>query len=78
MTTLNAAIPDDLHQALLAQAELEHVSVDTLISRALRAAIALPLLRMGVEERAARGNRDDFDRITSRVRDVPPVPGDER
>jgi hypothetical protein len=78
MTTLNAAISDDLHQALLAQAELEQVSMDTLISRALRAAIALPLLRMGVEERAARGNWDDFDRITARVHDVPPVPGDER
>ena len=27
MTTLQAAIPDDLHEAVLAQAEREHISV---------------------------------------------------
>lgn len=78
MTTLHAAIPDDLHEALLAQAEREHVSMDTWISRALRAAVAVPLLRLSVEERKARGNWDEFDRITARVQDAPPVPGDER
>ena len=39
MTTLRAAIPDDLHEAVLAQAEREHISVDALISRTLRAAV---------------------------------------
>jgi hypothetical protein len=63
MTTLQAAIPDDLHDALVAQAAREHISVDALISRTLR---------------AARGNWEDFDRIMSRVADVPPAPGDER
>lgn len=37
MTTLRAAVPDDLHEAVLAQAEREHISVDVLISRTLRA-----------------------------------------
>ena len=78
MTTLQAAIPDDLHEAVLAQAEREHISVDTLISRTLRAAVALPLLGLSVQDRAARGNWEDFDRIMSRVPDVPPVPGDEK
>ena len=63
MTTLQAAIPDDLHEAVLAQAEREHISVDALISRTLRAAVALPLLGLSVQERAARGNWEDFDRI---------------
>ncbi len=31
-----------------------------------------------VKNSAARGNWDDFDRITARVQDVPPVPGDEK
>jgi hypothetical protein len=78
MTTLHAEIPDDLHGALLAQAEREQISVDALISRTLRAAIALPLLRLTVQERAARGRWEDFDRIMARVQDAPPVPGDER
>jgi hypothetical protein len=78
MTTLLAAIPDDLHEAVLAQVEREHISVDALISRTLRAAVALPLLGLNVSERAARGNWEDFDRIMAQVPDVPPVPGDER
>jgi hypothetical protein len=78
MTTLRAAIPDDLHEAVLAQAERENISVDALISRALRAAVALPLLGISVGNRAMRGNWEDFDRVMARVPDAPPVPGDER
>ena len=83
MTTLQAIIPDDIHEAVLAQAGREHISVDALVSRTLRAAVALPLLGLPllgltVQERAARGNWEDFDRITSRVPAAPPVPGDER
>ena len=74
----SSAISDDLHKAVLAQAEREHISVDALISRTLRAAVALPLLGLSVEERAVRGNWEDFDRIMARVPDVPPVPGDEQ
>ena len=78
MTTLQAAIPDDLHEALVAQAARERISVDALISRTLRAAVALPMLGLSVQERAARGNWEDFDRIMDRVPDMPPAPGDER
>jgi hypothetical protein len=78
MTTLKAAIPDDLHEALIAQAAREQISVDVLISRALRAAVALPLLGLSVEDRATQGNWEDFDRIMARVPDRPPLPGDER
>lgn len=78
MTTLRAPIPGDLHSAVLAQAEREQISVDALIARTLRAAVAMPLLGLSVEERAARGSWEDFDRIMARVPDAPPVPGDER
>ena len=77
MTTVHATIPDDLHEAVLAQAERQHLSVDALILRTLRSAVALPLLGLGVEARAARGNWKDFDRIMEHVPDEPPVPGDE-
>jgi len=77
MTTLHATIPDDLHRELLAQAERERISADELVSRALRASVTLPLLRLSMQDRAGRGNWDDFDRIMTRVPDSPPVPGDE-
>jgi hypothetical protein len=78
MTTLRTTIPDDLHAAVLAQAGREHISVDELIARTLRAAVALPLLGWTVTERAAHGNWADFDCIMTRVPDVPAAPGDER
>ena len=77
MKRLQAAIPDHLHEAVLAQAEREHIGVDALVSRTLRA-VALPLLGLSVQERAARGNWEDFDRIMARVPDAPPVPGVEK
>ena len=52
--------------------------MDALISRTLRAAVALPLLGLSVAERAARGNWEDFDHIMARVPDAPPVAGDEK
>ncbi len=77
MTTLRATIPDDLYRELLAQAERERITADELISRSLRASVALPMLRATVEDRASRGNWEEFDRIMARVPDVPPMPGDE-
>lgn len=69
MTTLQATIPDDIHEAVNSQRS-------TLNSQpAQRAAVALPLPGLTVEERAARGNWEDFDRIMSRVPDAPPVSG---
>lgn len=78
MTTLKAAIPDDRHEAVVAQAAREHINVDALISRTLRGAVALPLPGLSMQDRAARGNWEDFDRIMSRVPDVSPASGDDR
>src|SRR5258708_726663 len=54
MTTLQAIIPYDIHEAVLAEAGHEHISVDALVSRTLRAAVVLPLLGLTVQERADR------------------------
>ena len=77
MTTLQAIIPGDIHEAVPAQAGREHISVDALVSRTLRAAVALPPPGLTVQERAGRGHWEDFDRIMSRLPDAPPVPGAE-
>ena len=67
-----------LHEAVVAQAGREHISAEALISRILRAWVVLPMLGLSVQDRAARGNWEDFDRIMARVPDAPPLPGDER
>jgi hypothetical protein len=78
MATLRAAIPDNLHEAVLAQAEREHIRMDALISRTLRTAVALPLLGLSVEERGARGHWEDFDRLVARIPDAALELGGER
>jgi hypothetical protein len=78
MKTIQVTIPDDLHQAMLEKAQRENISIEALIKRSLRATMALPMLGLTVEERAARANMEDFDRIMARVPNVPPDPGDER
>jgi len=77
MTKLHANIPDDLHRELMKQAEIENLSTDELIARSLRASVALPLLRLSMEERASKGDWNDFDRIMAKVPDASPVQGDE-
>lgn len=77
MTTLHATIPDDLYREVIAQAERERVSPDELVSRSLRASVALPLLRLSAAERSTRADWEGFDRILARVPDATPVPGDE-
>ena len=78
MTTLRAAIPDDLHEAVLAQVEREHISVDALISRTLRAAAALPGAWLDRARAGCARELGRLRRIMARVPDAPPVPGDER
>ena len=78
MKTDQAAIPDDLHQAMVDKAQREQISVEALIRRSLRATMALPVLGLTLEERAARANLEDFERIMARVPSGPPVPGDEK
>ena len=77
MKTIQATIPDELHQAIIEKAQRENISVEALVRRSLRGTMAVPMLGLTVEERAVRANLDEFDRIMARVPDVPPIPGDE-
>jgi hypothetical protein len=77
MKTIQATIPDELHQAIIEKAQRENISVEALVRRSLRGTMAVPMLGLTVEERAVRANLDEFGRIMARVPDVPPIPGDE-
>ena len=62
MTALQTTMLDNLREAVLAQSECEHISVD-----------AFTVLGLAVEERAASGNW----RIATCVSDAPPAPSVE-
>jgi hypothetical protein len=76
MTTLEVPLPERLHEELKAWAAKENVSMEqlaaTAVAEKLSALAQLALLR----ERAARGDRDKFLAVLSKVPDVPPLAPD--
>ncbi len=78
MTTIQAQVPDPLAKQLEELAEQEKVSIDQLVSIALAYQVSAWRKRDTISERAKRGDWQKFDRVMAKVRDVPPLPGDEK
>ncbi len=78
MTTIQAKVPDPLAKQVEELAEQEKVSVDQLVSIALAHQVSAWRRRDAVAVRAKRGNWKKLDRVMTKVRDVPPLPGDEK
>jgi len=78
MTTIHAQVPDPLAKQVEELAAQEKVSVDQLVSIALAYQVSAWRTRDNVAGRATRGNWEKFDRVMAKVRDVPPLPGDEK
>jgi hypothetical protein len=78
MTTIQAQVPDPLARQVEELAAQEKVSVDQLVSIALAYQVSAWRNRNTVSERAKRGNFEKFQRVMAKVRNVPPLPGDEK
>ena len=77
MSTLSLRLPDSLHKALGELAEQDGVSMNQFITTAVAEKIATLKTIDSLKERGARGNRKAFEKVLSRVPDVPPMKGDE-
>ena len=78
MTTIQAQVPDPLAKQVEELAAQEKVSVDQLVSIALAYQVSAWRKRDTVAERAKHGTWKKFDRVMTKVRDVPPLPGDQK
>ena len=78
MTTIQAQVPDALAREVTELAAREKVTVDQLVNLALASQIGAWRRRDTIAERARRGRWDKFDHVMAKVRDVPPLPGDEK
>ena len=76
MSTLSLRLPDSLHETARTLARQEHVSVNQLISTAVAEKISALMTETYLAQRAAKGSREDFEEIMSRVPNVPPDPRD--
>jgi hypothetical protein len=78
MSMLEVKIPDLLFKQVNEVAAEVKVSVDQIVSIALAAQVSAWRMRDTFAVRAKRGNWEKFDRVMAKVRDVPPLPGDEK
>ena len=77
MSTMSVRLPHSLHRQLRELAEREGVSMNQLISSAVGEKLAALLTADYLEERAQRGSRRRYESVLRKVKDAPPVAGDE-
>ncbi|HVM50888.1 MAG TPA: hypothetical protein VMU04_22865 [Candidatus Acidoferrum sp.] len=78
MTAIQAQVPDPLAKQVEELARHEKLTVDQLMSIPLASQVSAWRERDTIGERGKRGNWEKFDRVMAKVRDVPPLPGDDK
>ena len=78
MSELVVKVPDYLRKQAESLAAQENISLDELVSLALASHVSGWQAKGYMEERAKRGSWEKFDQVMGKVRDVPPLPGDEK
>ncbi|MBX3265644.1 MAG: hypothetical protein KF831_02970 [Acidobacteria bacterium] len=76
MTTISAKIPETLFRRALAIAEREEITLDQFIAIAVASQISSWGTGKSFEERAAKGNWDEFRKILAKAPDVEPAEED--
>ena len=72
MSTLNVHLPESLHRRAQSLAQDDGVPLDQFIATALAEKVAVLDADSYIRERAARGSREKFDQVLSKVPDVEP------
>jgi hypothetical protein len=77
MSTLTISLPDSISDQVRALAQRAGVTVDQLMASAASEKISALLSSDYLEREASLASREDFERVMSKVPDVPPELGDE-
>jgi len=73
MSQLSLRLPESLHRELRNLSEQENVSINQLITTAVAEKIAALKTLDYLNERAKRGNRQRFEEVLGKVRDIEPT-----
>ena len=76
MSTISLRLPESLHRRVRELAKAEDVSINQFITTAVAEKMAALMTVDYLQERAARGDRDAFERAMAKVRDMPPDAAD--
>jgi hypothetical protein len=77
VSTLSLRLPQSLHKQLEEIAQREGVSIDQFVTMAVAEKVAAFMTIEYPEERAARSNRVQLDRVLAKVHDVPAEEDDQ-
>ena len=72
MSTLNVTLPDSLRRRAATLAAEDGVSLDQFVATALAEKLAVLDADTYIRDRAARGSREQFERVLAKVPDVEP------
>lgn len=72
MSTLTLQLPDSLHRKIKELAQADGISVEQFLTTAAAEKMAALLTQDYLRREAALGSRVDFERVLSKVPDVPP------
>ena len=70
MSSISLRLPESLHKKVREAAEKENVSINQLVTLAVAEKIAALDTDEYLQERAARANKQDFERAMAKVSDV--------
>ena len=76
MSTISVRMPDSLHRRLRELSKREHASINQLVTLAVAEKLSALETMDYLQERAARGSRERFDRVLAKVPDVEPAEHD--
>ena len=72
MSALSLRLPESLHKQVKELAKNEGMSMDQFITSAVAEKLSALMTEEYLAERAARGNREAFERVLAKVPDVEP------
>lgn len=77
MSTLSLRLPESLHHSVGELARQEGISINQFITTAVAEKLSALRTAEFLQNRAARGSREAFDKVLEKVPPVEPLPGDQ-
>ena len=77
MSTMSLRLPDYLHNSIRDIADNEHISVNQLVTTAIAEKVSALATEKYLNAMTAKGSAQVFDTVMAKVKNRPPLPGDE-
>ena len=77
MSTMSLRLPDYLHNSIREIADTEHISVNQLVMTAIAEKVSALATERYLNTMASKGSAQVFDTVMAKVKNRPPLPGDE-